>query len=60
MFAAIETGGGAIILRVDCAHLFNPERLSSALPAMQDSSYIAITDLSVVDTLLSMTSGLVT
>jgi len=29
-------------------------------PAMQDSSYIAITDLSAVDTLSSMVSDLVT
>ena len=38
----------------------NAERLSSALPAMQDFSYIAITDLSAVDTLSSTASDLVT
>ena len=60
MFAASKTWGGAIILRVDCAHLCNAERLSPLFPAMQDSSYIAIADLSAVDTLLSMASEFVT
>ena len=60
MFAALKRAEGLSFyasIAHTCATLSGCRPL---FPAMQDSSFIAMTDLSAIDTLLSMASDLVT